>query len=746
MGLVGRTNTILAGGVAVCALFATMPAHAQETAAGGETLLQKLILIAKGEAAGAVSDTPLATQTTAEEIEANQIDDIQDLGNTTEPGVSTGFAGTGVNIRGLDADRVLTTVDGIPIPYLTNGSRQGGPTSLESAIRADGGPSTFDFSTLSAVDIMRGADSSRAGSGALGGAMVLRTLEPDDLIEEGRTFGGIAKLSYDSADQSFGGSAALAARYGDTSVLFQGGYTLGHEADNMGTVGGQGPLRSEPNPSDWDQHNLLFKIRQDLASGHRFGVTAERFRKDTASDLLTEEDASRNFSELDGDKLSERDRISLDYQYEAPDLSGPVDRADFKLYWQKLVTDSSIEGTRVGTIPGPWMRGNELMENSYGAIGSLGNAFDVGTSTHDVTIGGNVSFSHYDQFTRGDDTCPANPAPYTSCSFHHTNQSDMPDVDAWRVGLYADDEITLGDSGFRLTPGVRFDWFSYTPVETADYLANSGNPSGTLPDAKSDYRFSPKLRAEYDASEDVTLFAQWAMAFKAPNVDQLYLNYSTPPIYRAIGNPDLKSETSHGFEIGANIGNLDQGGRVTAFYNRYRNFIDSQTDYTDPAYPGGTTTYENLDRVRIYGFEASAHKRFASGFSLSGSLAYARGVDEQTGTLIDSVPPLKGILGVGYATETWGTDLRMIGVAGVDQNSSASFKPGGYSVVNLTAWWEPETMKGLRLAGGVYNLFDREYYDAVKWRDIDLTSAYTQPQSYYSEPGRSFRLSLTQRF
>ena len=55
-------------------------------------------------------------------------------------------------------------------------------------------------------------------------------------------------------------------------------------------------------------------------------------------------------------------------------------------------------------------------------------------------------------------------------------------------------------------------------------------------------------------------------------------------------------------------------------------------------------------------------------------------------------------------------------------------------------------MKGLRLSAGVYNVFDQEYYDAVKWRDIDLASSASQPKDYYSEPGRTFKISITQKF
>lgn len=756
MGLVGRNFTLLAGSAAVCALCATAPVMAQDDGSSRQpTLLQRLLLIGGSEAAGTVSDTPLATQTTAEEIEENQIESIEDLGNTTEPGVNTGFAGAGVNIRGLEADRVLTTIDNIPIPYLVNDGRQAGATTLGASTRADGGIDTFDFSSLSTVDIMRGSDSSRAGSGALGGAMVLRTLEPDNLIEDGKFFGGITKLTYDSANRSFGGSMALAARRNGTSALFQGGYKLGYETDNMGEIGGQGPSRTEPNPMDFDQHNLMFKLRQDIEGGYQIGVTAERYRKDTATDLLTDEGASRDYSELDGDEVSERNRISLDFRYDAPAPGGFADSAEMKLYWQQVATSSATEGVRTGYIAGPWYRDNDIDEQSFGLVGNMEKSFEAGGATHEVTVGGNASFSQYGQYLAGEDACPVGMIPigpgmfYDPCSYHHTNQSDMPDVDAYRLGLFVDDRISFGDGAFSLTPGIRFDWYDYRPQETPEYLANSGFPIGGLPEARTDYAISPKLRAEYQPEEDVTLFAQWAMGFKAPNVSELYLSYASPSAsfgsYQVIGNPDLVPETSHGFEIGADLGDEQFGGRVSLFYNRYRNFIAIDDDQVFPGYDT-TQIAVNLDRVRIYGFDAEVHRQFDNGFSLNGAVAYAQGEDLDTGEKLGSVPPLKAILGLGYATESWGTDLRLIGVAGVDVESDADFKPEGYGLANLTGWWEPQRLPGLRIAGGVYNLFDEEYYDALKWRNIDLANSSSQPMAYYSEPGRSFRVSLTQRF
>lgn len=65
----------------------------------------------------------------------------------------------------------------------------------------------------------------------------------------------------------------------------------------------------------------------------------------------------------------------------------------------------------------------------------------------------------------------------------------------------------------------------------------------------------------------------------------------------------------------------------------------------------------------------------------------------------------------------------------------------GYGIVDVTAWWEPGEMPGLRVNAGVYNVFDKTYYDAV-----NTQNTFTQPAEYYSEAGRTFRVSLVQRF
>ncbi|MCP8894024.1 TonB-dependent hemoglobin/transferrin/lactoferrin family receptor [Shinella daejeonensis] len=733
-----RSALLACTALAVMSLSATsvsaQDASQDEASTEGSTTLQPIVVKGKRvqNVGTGIADTPLATTTTAAEIEAKQITSIEDLGRSLEPGVNFNRNTGAVNIRGLEGPRVLTTIDGIPVPYLFDTTRG-----------ASGGVDAFDFSALSAVDVMRGSDSSRAGGGALGGALGLRTLEPEDLIREGRDWGGIAKFTYDSSDNSFAPSAAVAKRFENTSVLFQGSYKRGDETRTKGNIGGYDSTRTEANPADYDQHNLLFKVRHYAESGHMFGVTAERFRKELETDDRRAQSLAGNYrpGEYNTFKDADRDRVSLDYAY---DGGGFFDSAVASLYWLKQLRSDGYEGVRYTSAPlGDITRQNDYEEQTFGFVGSAEKTFTTGDLTHRVVAGLDLATGRAEQYASGTDNCgpPPYPPALFGCNFLHTNQADEPRVDSKRFGIFLDDEIGFGTSGFYLTPGVRFDWVERTPKMTDAFANNYASPA--LPAEFSDSAISPKLRLAYRPSDLVEVYGQWAMGFRAPTAGELYSTFGGPGTYLRRGNAGLDSETSHGFEVGARLGDEDFGGRFSAFHNRYRNFIEAVTLGFDPTYPMGVTEFQNLDKVRIMGVELAVHKRFDNGFHVNGALAYAKGENLDTGAYLASVAPLKAVLGVGYATETWGTDLTWIGAKAVSDKSTATFKAPGYGIVDLTAWWSPEKVEGLTVRAGVYNLFDKEYYDAINVRSATVTPA-TQP--YFSEVGRSFKISLTQRF
>ncbi|MGV2128875.1 TonB-dependent hemoglobin/transferrin/lactoferrin family receptor [Agrobacterium vitis] len=720
---------VLLACTALCSFTAAVPVVAQEAAktaensgSNGQTELSTITVKGQKVVKGSVEDTPVATHTSADQLQKKQIDDVDDLGNTVEPSVTYVKNSKSVNIRGLEADRVLTTIDGIPVPYF-----------FDTVYSYGGGADTYDFTSLSSVDVLHSADSSRAGSGALGGALLLHTYEPEDLIGDGKSFGGIVKLGYDGSDRSLTASGAIAKKFGNTSVLFQSSYKYGHETETTGDVGGTRGTRTEADPMSYNDRNFLFKIRQELEGGHMIGLTAEHYDYNSKKDYKSNTSYGTTYRAGDYDYIQDkgRDRVSLDYVYDSTSADSWIDSAFATLYWQRATRVEGTSSYRLTAPIGIYDRSMESEQRDYGFNGYANSDFSTGALNHKLTFGTDLRFSQSSYYLAGQDTCSVT---YVSgCAYYHTNQSYSPDVNSYKLGAFVEDKISLGNSPVSLTPGLRVDWYKEDPQETDTY-------KGTMPEGQDGARLSPKLRAAWQATPDAELYAQFSTAFKSPNAYQLYVDYDNSPLYRSIGNPDLKPETSWGFDVGANLGNEDFGGRISAFTTRYKNFIDTSDIIRTTGYVLGTYEYINRANVRISGVEIEGHKTFTNGINLHGSMFYARGTDLDTDELLSTVAPLKAIVGVGYERQTWGADVSLVAAAAVSDDSSASTKPAGYGVVNLTGWWEPEQAKGLRLQAGVYNLFDKQYYDALEVKDVSNANAL------YSEAGRYFKIAISQKF
>lgn len=696
----------------------------------------------------AAESLPTTTSTDAETLERRQIRSFDDLGRRGEPGVNYNRTNNSINIRGLDRDRVLTTIDGIRMPWLNDAVRD-----------VNGGLDSIDFQSLSSIDVVRGANSSQVGSGALGGALQLRTLNPDDLLGDDDNFAGLVKSDYDSADRSWGLNAALAGRLNDTSWLLQAGGRQGHEQDNMGNANLLGNQRTEPNPSDTDQRSLLVKLQQKLQGGHRLGLTAELFEREDDIDSRINQGTANYPRHYDTSETNERKRLSFDHQYRSEDGSAPIDWSETIVYWQKLHREDEVDATRAGTLAGPFGRSNEIEKTQYGVNGSLGKQL----GRHNLTLGGEWSRIEAEQYSGGYDACPSvlippfPPVPgstpaaiYFACMNLHTNQAEMPKTPGTLYALYLRDEIGLGET-LTLTPGLRYDHYQYKPrSNTSGYVL--GGDSVMLTENK-DSKWSGSLLLTWQAHELATLYAQWAQGFKAPDVNELYSTFTNSGMgYARVGNPNLKPEESTGYEIGARLGDDRLGGSVSLFDNRYKNFIDSITaneeDYGFQ--PGEFPTFfevmENRDKVRIYGAEGTAHWQFAPSWKAWSSVAWAVGKDRETRQHLNSVAPLTGTIGLSYTQQRYGADLMLTAARARNKVENAGdFKAPGYGVVDLTGYWQPAALEGVRLQAGLFNLFDKHYWNAL---NVPSTGGRTSPQpvDYYSEPGRSFRVSASWQF
>jgi len=730
---------------------------------------------------------PTVAQTEAQTLEQRQIRSFDDLGKRAEPGVNFNRSSESINIRGLEQSRVLTTIDGIRLPWLNDGARSQGPNG-----GAQGGLDTVDFNGLSRLDIVRGAGSAEVGSGALGGALQLFTLNPADLLSEGKDFGTLLKTDYDSAEQSYGLNGALAARSGGSAFLLQVGQRRGHELENRGNSGGFSNTRSKANPMDSEQRSFLLKIQQRLGE-HELGTTFEYFERENDIDSRTNQSGVAGGYQIGQNGVKEiarRERVSLNWRFTDAEQNGPVDHAESTLYWQRQRRHDDQRGMRIANpdgrafIPigvinfltglsltsnpyaplaagfpsGAFGRDNQIEKELWGLSSKLDKGFTLASLSQRVTLGADIYREDTEQFSKGYDNCPTINIPEevvavfgpAGCELLHSNQADMPKSEGTHTAIYASNEIRFNPR-VTLTPALRYDYYQEKPSGSPKNNVQPIN-GGTLKKS-SDDKLSASLLGTWQASGQTLLYAQIAQGFRAPDATELYMNYGAQNNYLSLGNPNLKPEQSTNFEVGGQFGDEQLGGKVSLFDSRYKHFIDAGGSASaaelaaigiDPAdYPLGVTRAQNLERVRIFGSELSAHWRFADNLKLWGQTAFARGKDRDSGQYLNSVAPLTSLLGLSLEQDELGADLMLRSAAARTKTANANdFKAPGYGVVDFTAYFEPKALGGLRLQAGLFNALNKKYWNAISVPN----GALAQPTAYYSESGRSVRAAIVWQY
>lgn len=230
------------------------PAYAPVLATRADLTLDPVIVTAT-RSRTALSRTPASVSViTDTDLEEQQADNIKEA-LRYEPGVTVrrsafrptsaassgsagGFGGNqGINIRGLDGNRILLMEDGIRLPA----AFAYGPLN---AGRGD----YADMALLRSIEILRGPASSLYGSDGLTGAVNFLTKDPQDLLD---VFGKASyfglRSGYDSTDRSFGTtvSTALGGERFQGMLIADG--RRGHAVDNQGSNGSAG--RPAPRPT-----------------------------------------------------------------------------------------------------------------------------------------------------------------------------------------------------------------------------------------------------------------------------------------------------------------------------------------------------------------------------------------------------------------------------------------------------------------------------------------------------------------
>ncbi|YCM45844.1 TonB-dependent receptor [Verrucomicrobiaceae bacterium 227] len=620
-----------------------------------------------------------------------------------EPGVSVplDFAGVdtlvpyleggskGINIRGLEGNRVQVLVDGIPQP----------DDFVSRSFQGSGGPGRiyFDPAVFSTLDLFKAAS---PGSGSLAGTIAGQTESPWTLLGDelvGTAFNGTT--TYASSNRSWNQRFATAWGNGDLASSLVYSYRNGHELENHGSLGA--------NPSDAESHAVIWKT-VFRNGGWTFEPTVDYFRSDSMTDLDSIEVDSLVGRTFDATNDSERERLrlSLDFEYEPNSPGWFADRVTGKLYFQSS-TSENLNRQGLLTPDGDLRnRINQLAYQTDRAGFNLGAFKDYG----------NHSLSYQYQGARSDITGSLNRQDGSS------DPVDLPNLApsiVWDHSLSIADEVSIGDR-WTMTPGVRIQHYLVHPTNTDEFLAQSSLPVfdefGRLIGQRSieavDYEntfLSPSLHLEYEASDAFTLFGSYTLGYRNPTAEELAGVFVHPDnLSIALPNPDLEAEDSHSFELGFRHESGAWATTVSGYYNRYGNFLESNVATGEVIDGLDVLRTQNTRNAEVYGIEMKSEWS-SDQVRVGGSFAWSEGMSDD-GPL-NTVEPWKAVAYLGYdqADEKFGFELAGTYVAAKSSSDISGDLPAtdDYFLVDLTGYYR--LSENVVFRGGVKNILDQEY-------------------------------------
>jgi len=283
----------------------------------------------------------------------------------------------------------------------------------------------------------------------------------------------------------------------------------------------------------------------------------------------------------------------------------------------------------------------------------------------------------------------------------------------------------LFDQKIIITGGVRYDEYE------VDMKSDRGK--------ESDDHTSPRIGVAYLLTDWLKLRANYGEAFRMPTAQQLACDMNMWGVHY-VGNPNLKPEKSETCEGGLDFSYASFNAGLTYFHTDFKDKIETYTT------GGGDTSYRNLGKAEIEGFEGNISYDIGSLFSwdyqvkpyvsftcltkykdkeANEDLKYTSDLHVSYGITVSDLGGFSANLNLAYTGKQNITDY--------EGGTYATITQGSFTFANLTISkkiLDAEKYGSVTLKGEIQNLFDKDY-------------KYAQG---YPMPGRMFFLGLRYDF
>lgn len=591
-------------------------------------------------------------------------------------------------IRGLNprlASRSTVLMDGIPVPFAPYGQPQ---LSL----------APISMGNMDAVDVVRGGGAVRYGPQNVGGIVNFVTRA----IPQQATFKAAMQnqVSPSSSQDGLKNSANLLV--GGTHDNGLGGALL-----YSGVRGG-----------DWREHSdtqiddLILKGKLQLDQANSLHAMAQYYEGEAQmpgglSSAAFDADPYQS-TRLKDKFWGRRTLFNFGYEHKQDERQFSVN----SFFTKTLRSGYLDQGNFVSLSPREyWVRGIETR---------FSQGLALGESWHELGIGYRyVNEAGHELRYRE----PVNGNLPTTASRNDRDTRGSTEAHA----IYLDDRIDIGR--WTITPGVRYEMIDSEQSNKLNGQRYQGSYNTAL----------PALNVMYHLTDSWNLYANTEGSFGS-------VQYSQMP--NRVSSGEVKPEKARTWEVGTRYDNGDLQAEIGAFLINFDNQYESnQTN--DSVIARGETRHQGIETSVRYALDGLSPA--LAGFDVHASYAFVDATIREDGPNKGNQVPFssrhKGNLGVGYTQGPW--QLNLDGSFQSSQyadnaNTSAESADGstgripGYMLVSTRAGYDfGAQLSNLKVAVGVKNLFNREYYTR-SFDDNNKGKYVGEPRTLYVQTSVAF--------
>ncbi|HPT20668.1 MAG TPA: TonB-dependent receptor [Bacteroidales bacterium] len=654
-----------------------------------------------------------------------------------EPGVAMGSDGvwaTNVNIRGLGESRLVTLIDG---------------NRVETATDLTASLSMVDVNDIERVEVIKGAQSSLYGTGAMGGIVNIITKDghfSGKPYISGNVTSGFASandLITEHADINTGSDRwylRVSGTYSDADDIRTPEGTLPNSQFTTNNVTAKFGFKPSANHLLKIQYQNNWSKNVGIPGGEAFPGPAEATYTDISRQLISASYEISNITDrLSSLKLSyfnqyiQRDvamipntvtetPIAAGIQRITPQLVSPIgdhmtNGAQLQSTWNFADNNTLIAGVDV------WSR-NLKTERTKIILNEVINNAGTVVKTNNIVRG----------------------------------ETPIPESSFGSAGVFLQDEAHLLNDKLTLIIGGRLDGIHVENEQSydVDYLIVNGVRNDSPANqritfekgSENDMSWSANTGMLYKLDKNIDLSLNLARSFRSPSLEERF-KYIDLGNYVRLGDPNLDPESGYSADLGLRVWKPKFSFQIDGFVNRISNMIvespgefvytlntgvDQGTTDTIPAYINS-----NVSKALLYGLDFSLQYNVYSDLVLFGSGSFVRGRDTEADEDLPQIPPLSGRLGLRYICQGIGSaEVAVAGAARQDKIAEGEKETGGYARLDL-ALSSARINVGptkLQLFAGIDNITDRSYTNHLS----------TNRGSISIEPGRNIYLRLSLSF